>query len=254
MTTKYFKKNILRFALIAISALAAGFLQSCSNEDPFFAASEDDSPRILNTDLQSVDLSGKKELLRIDSISRAENFNYGVLATPRAYTNINWYVDDKLVFTGDTINMPFLAGTYKIKIEAVTTKGKSTYRERLLLVTPLDGDPTLANDEKSRWLNPGATVTINGNNLDNVSNLLIGGVEVENFINNGTSVTFTVPASLALGSPQMTAITKDGEKFGLDRANVTNEQYVDPGVQEIKLWEGSQVINWGDANVNISAD
>ena len=48
-------------------------------------------------------------------------------------------------------------------------------------------------------------------------------------------------------------IEADGARYGCGVFTVSNTEYVDPGVKETVLWEGSTEINWGDANVTVSA-
>lgn len=240
MITKYFKKSVLRTALIALPMLAAGLLQSCSEEEPFFAASENDYPRILNTELQGVNEDGS--MMALPDINRDENFVYGIIATPRDYTTIDWYIDGKHVYTGDSIDMPLLAGDYIVKVTATTTKGLSTYRERTLHVEALAGDPSLSTDAASRWINPGSSVTINGSNLTGITKLYIGDVEVTDFINNGSSLSFKVPENVSLGSQSITVETADGTKYGCGKATVSEEKYVAPGVETIVLFEGDKAV------------
>ena len=56
------------------------------------------------------------------------------------------------------------------------------------------------------------------------------------------------------GSYRVSAVNGEGERFGLGLVTVSNERYVDPDVEQKFLWEGSQVINWGDSNVRLTAE
>lgn len=239
-------KKIYMMLLAFATALS---FSSCTDDEGYFSAGEDDFPRILNTDIPET--SGG-ELSPLPSIYRNNNFHFEVVVTPSLYTTVTWFIDGEQVYEGNTIDMPLLAGDYNVKIVATTTKGKQTWRNCSLSVLPLEDDPALADDAKSRWMNPGATVTINGENLEGITALTIGGVPVTGFQNNGNSLTFVVP-ELAEGDYAIVVEKADG-KYGCGKTKVTTEKYKEPGIVEVPLWEGSNVINWGDSNVTISAE
>ena len=76
MITNIFKKYI--FAGLVCCGFAA--LTACSSdEDPFFAAGEDDAPRILNTNIPEGE---KGEAPVISTIERTQNFEFEVFVTP----------------------------------------------------------------------------------------------------------------------------------------------------------------------------
>lgn len=236
--------------IMLLTLVAAFTFTGCSeSNDPFFTAGEDDFPRILNTDIP--EMSGGQPS-NLPSISRDQNFTFTAIVTPTRYTTVSWYIDGEKVSEGNTINMPMLAGNYNVKIVATTTKGKETSRNCTLAVLPLEGDPSLSADVKARWMNPGAKAAIPGTNIRNVTALYIGGKQVSDFVNSGTSVSFAVP-ELPEGDYKMVVETAEG-KFGVGTAKVTKEKYVEPGVQEVPLWEGSAVVNWGDSKVDITAE
>lgn len=253
MKAKYITMGLRAILALPITAM---MLQSCSEELPFYAASENDEPRILNSDLQSVSSDGS--MMAFESINRTENFVYGVVATPRDYVTINWTFDGVDLHTGDSIDMPMLAGDYVVRITATTTKGKSTFRERSLTVKAVDGDPTLDGSEQARWFNPGNTVTISGTNLDGITALYVGGVngqgatQAQGFVNNGTSLTFVVPE--LEGDLQITLANAEGQMWGCGRGHFSSDAYVAPGVEVKTLWSGQQFINWGETNVTIPAE
>ena len=229
--------------------MAGAVLSSCSKEEPFFSASEDDYPVILNTNLQEA-WEGVPPVLK--TIPRTENFTFEVTVTPAHYTTVTWLIDGVQVAEGTSVDIPLLAGEYNLKILATTTKGLQTYRERRIVVTALDGDPVLANDAKSRWLTIGTAMTIECANVEEVSKVYVGTEEATNVSYANGKLTFDVP-SMPEGEYQVTVET-GGEKFGCGKFTVSNTKYVAPGVQEMVLWEGSQVINWGDANVRLTAE
>lgn len=235
--------------LLLALATAFTFVGCSESNDPFFTAGEDDLPRILNTDLP--EMSGGKPS-NLPSINRDQNFTFTAIVTPTEFTTVTWLIDGELTHTGNTIDMPLLAGNYAVKIVATTTKGKETFRNCTLEVLPLEGDPTLADDAKSRWLNPGKKATIGGTNIAEVTALYIGDQQVADFANSGSALSFTVP-TMPEGDYRMVVETAQG-KFGVGTGKVTTEAYVEPGVEEVALWEGKTVVNWGESNVTITPE
>ena len=246
-------KNMFKYLAAGLVCFGfAAILNSCSKDnDPFFSAEEGDAPRILNTDIPE----GKGgEPGSFGSIDRTTNFTFEVFATPINHTTISWYLDDESVYEGSKIDMPFLAGDYLVKIVATTTKGLSTYRLCKLTVLPVEGDPEVANDEKSRWLTIGKTKNIGCKFDKEIKKVFIGKQEVANvsFVNN--VLTFDVPK---MEERQYNLIIEDadGTRYGCGKVTVSTEDYKDPGSKETVLWEGNPVdINWGDANVLISPE
>ena len=221
-----------------------------SDEDPFFTASEDDAPRILNTDIPE----GKKgEPAVLKTIDRTENFTYEAIVTPVKYTTVSWYIDDVKVAEGPNIDVPVLAGDHILKIVATTAKGLSASRTCKLVVRPLAGDPELATDAKSRWLTVGTTKTIECNNVTTVEKVFIGQKEASNVSYANGKITFDVP-SMDEGDYMLSIQDESGTRYGCGWFTVSNDEYVDPGIKETVLWEGSVDINWGDANVFLSPE
>ena len=232
-------KNI--FAAGLFCCLAAAFTACSSDEDPFFTASEDDAPRILNTDIPE----GKGgEPGVIANIERTENFTFEVMVTPVSYTTVKWFIDDEEVAEGLKIDVPVLAGDHILKIVATTTKGLSTTRTCKLTVRPAAGDPELATDAKSRWLTIGTTKTIDCNNVTSVAKVFIGKTEATNVSYANGKLTFDVPA-LAESEYMVSIEDAEGMKYGCGKFTVSKDEYVAPGVTETVLWEGSFNVTWG---------
>ncbi len=245
-------KNIFKF-LAACSfccCLIAAFTSCSSDEDPFFTATENDAPRILNTDIPE-GTNGEPGVIK--TITRTENFTFEVMVTPVHYTTVTWFIDDEQVAEGLQIDVPVMAGDHIVKIVATTTKGLSTSRTCKLIVQPAEGDPTLATDGKSRWLTIGTTKTIECANATSVKKVFIGTQEAANVSFADGKLTFDVPS---MPEGQYTIVIEDesGTRYGCGLFTVSTEAYVDPGIKETVLWEGSTDINWGDSNVTISAD
>lgn len=243
------KKLNHTITVLGCCLLVLGFAACSSDDDPFFSASEDDAPRILNTDIPEGS-GGNPQVLT--SIERTQNFKFEVIVTPVNYTTVTWFIDGDLIHEGLAIDTPLLAGDHTLKIVATTTKGKQTSRTCIVKVRPAAGDPELATDAKSRWLTIGTTKTINCTNTTDVTKVFIGKQEAANVSYANGQVTFDVP-SMAEGD-YMVSIEDGGMRYGCGLFTVSSEEYVDPGVKEAVLWEGDTDINWGDSNVFISVE
>ena len=205
---KIMKKLYMILMTAVISSVA--FLSCTQKEEPFFTATEDDAPRILNTDIPDWDGGAPSVLM---TISRDQNFEFEIVVTPADYTTVEWFLDDVKVAEGKAINQPVLAGNWTLKILATTTKGLSTYRVTKLVVNPVDGDPVAGDAILERLVAPGATVAIGGTNMDKVAKVVIGGVECDATYADG-AVTYTVPADMAAGTYLLTLKDADGFEYG----------------------------------------
>ena len=244
-------KNIFKYlaACFVCCGLSVAFTSCSSDEDPFFSASEDDYPRIINTDLPE----GKGGVpASLPSIERTTNFTCEVIVTPVHYTTVTWFIDDEQVAEGLSVDVPVLAGDHLVRVVATTTKGLSTYRLFTLNVRPAAGDPELATDGRSRWLTIGTTKTIECKNATNVTKVFIGKTEASNVSFANGKLTFNVPAMDE--GDYMVSIEADGMRYGCGVFTVSVDEYVDPGIKETTVWEGAVDINWGDANVFLSSE
>ena len=260
------KKNFAKYlvymlTILPIAGVGGGLLTSCANQDPFITAGPDDTPRFLAP--SSIEGNVQTSV----SQTREEVFNMEVVVTPAKYTTIEWIADGHVLETGTTFNSQFEAGNYDLMIKATTQAGKEAYRIVKLSVSALAEDPSFNNKVKNRWLNPGQPLTIEGKNLTDVNSLIFTPViEEETRLANepvevscvdsedGKSVAVTLPEEMPNGSYRVSAVNGEGERFGLGLVTVSNEKYVDPDVEQKFLWEGSQVINWGDSNVRLTAE
>jgi len=242
-------KNLFKYlaAGLLCCAMTGAFTSCSSDEDPYFTASEDDAPRILNTDIPEGQ-GGEPGV--IATIDRTQNFKFGLIVTPVHYTTVTWFIDDEQVAEGDSIDVPVLAGDHILKIVATTTKGLSTSRTCKLVVRPVEGDPELADDAKSRWLTIGQAKTISCNNVVSVNKVFVGKEEATNVSFANGKLTFNVPA-MEEGNYQVVIEDGEGVRYGCGLFTVSNEEYVDPGVKETVLWEGATEINWGESNVKL---
>lgn len=221
--------------LFAMSLALAGTatLSSCSSDDdPYFTVSEDDDPRILNTDL--VDDS---------KIDRKTNYKLEIKVTPVHYTTVTWLLDGNQIAEGNTIDQPLPLGTHELKIVATTTKNKSTSRTLKVTVTPAADDPVLGTNASELWVAPGAETTIhNCKNLGTVAKVMVGGKEVAfEVLEEGTALKLTAPTGLENGDYDITLVDGEGNQFPSGTIKVTTEPR--PSMENT-LWEGEFAVTW----------
>ena len=237
-----YKGNVLKamMMLFAMSFAFAGTatLSSCSSDDdPFFTVSEDDNPRILNTDLADQKLDRKTKL------------NLEIKVTPVHYTTVTWLLDGNQIAEGTTIDQTLPVGTHELKIVATTTKGKSTSRTLKVTVTPAADDPALGTNASELWVAPGAETTIhNCKNLGTVTKVMVGGKEVAfEVLEEGTALKLTAPTGLENGDYDITLVDGEGNQFPCGTIKVTTEPRPSeprPSM-ETTLWEGEFAVTWG---------
>lgn len=236
-TMKQYKGKVLKamMMLLAVSFALTGTstLSSCSSDDePYFTVSEDDAPRILNTDLAD------------SKIDRKTNYKLEIKVTPVHYTTVTWLLDGTKIAEGTTIDQPLPLGNHELKIVATTTKGKTTSRTLHVTVTPAADDPALGTNAIELWVAPGETTTIrNCKNLDHVQKVLIADKEAAfEVLNEGTALKVTAPSGLANGDYDITLVDGSGVQFPCGKIKVTTEPR--PSM-ETTLWEGEFAVTWG---------
>lgn len=231
--------------LLAMSFALAGTatLSSCSSDDdPYFTVSEDDDPRILNTDL-----------VADSKIDRKTNYKLEIKVTPVHYTTVTWLLDGTKIAEGNTIDQTLPLGDHELKIVATTTKNKSTSRTLKVTVTPVADDPAFGTNARELWVAPGAETTIhNCKNLGTVTKVMVGGKEVAfEILEEGTAMKLTAPADLENGDYAITLVDGDGVEFPGGTIKVTSEPK--PSMENV-LWEGHHYVSWdlGDGDPNKS--
>lgn len=235
-TMKQYKGKVLKamMMLLAVGFALAGTstLSSCSSDDePYFTASEDDNPRILNTDLAD------------SKIDRKTNYKLEIKVTPVHYTTVTWLLDGNQIAEGNTIDQALPVGEHELKIVATTTKGKSTSRTLKVTVTPAADDPALGTNASELWVAPGAETTIhNCKNLGTVTKVMVGGKEVVfEVLEEGTALKLTTPTGLENGDYDITLVDGEGNQFPCGKIKVTTEPR--PSM-ETTLWEGEFAVTW----------
>ena len=236
-TMKQYKGKVLKamMMLLAVSFALTGTstLSSCSSDDePYFTVSEDDAPRILNTDLAD------------SKIDRKTNYKLEIKVTPVHYTTVTWLLDGTQIYEGTTIDQTLPLGNHELKIVATTTKGKTTSRTLHVTVTPAADDPVLGTNASELWVAPGETTTIrNCKNLDHVQKVLIADKEADfEVLDEGTALKVTAPSDLANGDYDITLVDGSGVQFPYGKIKVTTEPR--PSM-ETTLWEGEFAVTWG---------
>lgn len=247
-TMKQYKGKVLKamMMLLAVGFALAGTstLSSCSSDDePYFTASEDDNPRILNTDLAD------------SKIDRKTKYKLEIKVTPVHYTTVTWLLDGTQIAEGNTIDQTLPVGNHELKIVATTTKGKSTSRTLKVTVTPAADDPALGTNAVELWVAPGAETTIHKcKNLGTVTKVMVGGKEVAfEVLEEGTALKLTAPTGLENGDYDITLVDGEGNQFSGGTIKVTTEPR--PSMENT-LWEGHHYVSWdlgdGDPNKNFN--
>nr|WP_302348305.1 hypothetical protein [uncultured Prevotella sp.] len=234
---KQYKGKVLKAMMML---LAVGFaltgtstLSSCSSDDdPYFTVSEDDDPRILNTDLAD------------SKIDRKTNYKLEIKVTPVHYTTVTWLLDGTQIYEGTTIDQTLPVGNHELKIVATTTKGKSTSRTLKVTVTPAADDPAVGTNASELWVAPGAETTIHKcKNLGTVTKVMVGGKEVAfEVLEEGTALKLTAPTGLENGDYDISLVDGEGVQFPGGTIKVTTEPR--PSM-ETTLWEGEFAVTWG---------
>lgn len=235
-TMKQYKGKVLKamMMLLAVGFALAGTstLSSCSSDDdPYFTVSEDDAPRILNTDLAD------------SKIDRKTNYKLEIKVTPVHYTTVTWLLDGTQIAEGNTIDQTLPVGNHELKIVATTTKGKSTSRTLKVTVTPAADDPALGTNAIELWVAPGAETTIHKcKNLGTVDKVMVGGKEVAfEVLEEGTALKLTAPTGLENGDYDITLVDGEGNQFPSGTIKVTTEPR--PSMENT-LWEGEFAVTW----------
>lgn len=236
-TMKQYKGKVLKamMMLLAVGFALAGTstLSSCfSDDEPYFTVSEDDNPRILNTDLAD------------SKIDRKTNYKLEIKVTPVHYTTVTWLLDGTKIAEGTTIDQPLPIGNHELKIVATTTKGKTTSRTLKVTVTPAADDPALGTNASELWVAPGAETTIHKcKNLGIVAKVMVGGKDVAfEVLEEGTALKLTAPTGLENGDYDITLVDGEGNQFPGGTIKVTTEPR--PSM-ETTLWEGEFSVTWG---------
>lgn len=235
-TMKQYKGKVLKamMMLLAVGFALSGTstLSSCSSDDePYFTVSEDDNPRILNTDLAD------------SKIDRKTNYKLEIKVTPVHYTTVTWLLDGTKIAEGTTIDQPLPIGNHELKIVATTTKNKTTSRTLKVTVTPAADDPALGTNASELWVAPGAETTIHKcKNLGIVAKVMVGGKDVAfEVLEEGTALKLTAPTGLENGDYDITLVDGEGNQFPGGTIKVTTEPR--PSM-ETTLWEGEFAVTW----------
>ena len=241
MITKINKRLLIGMSfIICLISVSMMFASCADSEDPFFSANENDAPRILNTDIPE-GTGGEPGTLM--SIERTQYFNYSVIVTPAHFTTVTWFIDDRQVAEGDSIDIPLLAGDHLLKIVATTTKGLTTSRICKLVVRPAADDPQPGDDIRDRIVIPGQVATLHGANMSKVKTVIIGGEEASaTYDNSNDCVTYTVP-TLAEGVYALTLADETGFVYGAGSIELNNNPEY-PAPLENVLWEGHHYVSW----------
>jgi len=215
--------------LIALLSLSV-MLISCNDEKPFSVAGLDDEPHILAPTFPDR-VNG--ELPTVTTINRDANFSMALTVTPADFVEVDWYLDGNKVASGKKIDMPLLAGVYDMKVVVTTTSGKTTSREGIVRVNPLDADPSATKVSFERFIAPGTQAVLYGKNLNQIKGLTVGNIAVTSMTvvpdNGGAYISYTVPAGVSEGKQRVVLIGTDDVQYGGDVVTVSSAALVTTG-------------------------
>ena len=224
-------------------ALAVTAFAACTEKETFSTASGDDYPRIIDPVFPDW-TDGVKPV--VANISRDADFSMTLTVTPADYCSIVWYLDGDIVAEGNTIDMNLMAGTYDFKVTVSTEAGYTTFREGIVQVNPLEGDPWADKISFERITAPGAAAVLYGNNLEKVSRIVIGSHTVTELTLIEGGLSYTVPAEVKDGTYRLILVDASGNEFGGDLLTVTSEPMVTSGADRI-----SKSKDWTMTGVNM---
>ena len=226
-------KALTIFFVMCFAFAGITVLTSCSNDDPFFTVSENDAPRILNTDLAD------------QKIDRLTKLTIEIKVTPIEYTTVTWLLNDVQIAEGNTFDQTLPVGNHVLKIVATTTAGKSTSRSINVTVTAAASDPfPSGKDIHETLVKQGTTATMHGSNMSKVVKVIIGGTAVDaTYYEDGDYIEYVVP-NLANGVYNLQLEDKDGNVFDAGTIEL-NENPEYPVHGEKTLWEGEFAVTWG---------
>ena len=224
-------------------ALAVTAFAACTEKETFSTASGDDYPRIIDPVFPDW-TDGVKPV--VANISRDADFSMTLTVTPADYCSIVWYLDGDIVAEGNTIDMNLMAGTYDFKVTVSTEAGYTTFREGIVQVNPLEGDPWADKISFERITAPGAAAVLYGNNLEKVSRIVIGSHTVTELTLIEGELSYTVPAEVKDGTYRLILVDASGNEFGGDLLTVTSEPMVTSGADRI-----SKSKDWTMTGVNM---
>ena len=209
-------------------------LASCSSDEPFSVAGPDDEPHILAPTFPD---RNNGQLPVVSNISRDANFAMELTVTPADYVDVAWYIDGEQAATGRSIDMPLPAGTYEMKVVVTTTQGKSTSREGIISVNPLDSDPWASEVSFERIVAPGQMAALYGRNLSSVESITIGDsahIPVVYSTEDGNDVlSYTVPENAGSGTFRLELIDADGMSYGANKVTVSSSALITSGADRI---------------------
>ena len=220
-------KMLTMLLMMCLAFAGTTALTACSSDDdPYFTVSENDDPRILNTDLAD------------QTLDRLTKLTMEIKVTPIQYTTVTWLLDDVQIAEGTTIDQTLPIGVHVLKIVATTTKGKSTSRTLNITVTPAASDPAPAGtDIHETLVKQGTIATMHGANMSKVAKVIIGETAVNATYNEeGDYIEYTVP-DLADGIYALKLEDYDGVVFDAGTIELNqNPEYPTNG--EVTIYRG----------------
>ena len=221
---------------------------ACQDEEPFSTATAYDDPRILDPTFPD---RTDGQLPVVANLNRDANFTMTLTVTPADYCRVSWLLDGIEVAQGTTIDMSLKAGTYHLRVNVSTEQGKSTYREGLVQVNPLEEDPWTIQVGYERIIAPGCTARLYGQHLEKVTGVVIADQTVTSLVQGiddlGTYLEYVVPQEVTEGEHRIILLDAAGQEFGGDKVNVSRKPLVISGAD--RMTAGKE---WILSGINLS--
>lgn len=234
----------IMMAFLAASLMAT----SCKEDKPFDTKSDSDYPVILDPIFKDK-VDGV--IQNLEPIDRDKNLTMTVIVTPTNCTEVEWYIDNVKVAEGTTLDYSLEAGEYMLTVKVINTvTGKSTSRQAGVVVKSLQDDPAIQTSELDRVSAPGSTSRLYGNNLQNITKVVLqravsaqeaspsksetdtGKIEISamyNFDDKGSYIEYTLPETLPAGNYRISMIDTEGNSYGGGMTTVTTSSLITGG-------------------------
>lgn len=221
---------------------------ACQGEEPFSTITAYDDPRILDPTFPD---KTDGQLPVVVNMNRDTNFTMTLTVTPADYCSVSWLLDGVEVAQGVTIDMNLKAGTYHLRVNVSTEQGKSTFREGLVQVNPLEEDPWAIQIGHERIIAPGCTARLYGHHLEKVTGIVIANQTVTRLVQGGDDqgmyLEYQVPQEVTEGEHRIILLDADGQEFGGDKVNVSRKSLVISGAD--RMTAGKE---WTLSGINLS--
>lgn len=120
-----------------------------------------------------------------------------------------------------------------MKVVVTTMQGKTTSREGIVQVDPLEGDPSTTEVSFERIISPGTPALLYGINLERVKEMKIGEKTVPEFTvvteEGDSHIAYKVPDDIEEGKERIVLIDAEGMEYGGDLVTISSSALITSG-------------------------